>query len=115
MAGRRLERVAAQLKQALGTIVTQQMSDPRLGFVTITRVEPTADLRSASVYISVLGEDRDERLTLMALRHGRGHIQREVGKQTSLKSIPVLKFELDESVKRSVRMSKIIETMHSDE
>ena len=115
MAGRRIDRVSAELKHALGSIITQELEDPRMGFVTVTRVEPAQDLKSACVFVSVLGDDVIQRQTLRALRHARGHIQRALSGHVVLKSTPVLKFEVDDSVKRSIRISKLIDSTHSDQ
>ena len=115
MAGRRVERVASQLRHALSEILTQELRDPRLGFITVTRVEPARDLKSAKVYVSVLGDEREQQATLRTLRHARGHIQHQVADRTALKSTPVLRFEPDDSVKRGLRISKLIDSTHSDE
>ena len=114
MATRRQQRVAQELKQALGEILTQELTDPRLGFMTVTRVETSPDLRSAKVYVSVLGEDVDERRTLHGLEHARGHIQHSLGDKVVLRTTPVLRFVIDDSVKRSVRMSRLIDSEDSE-
>lgn len=108
MAGRRQERVAQILKEEISTIIVQELRDPRLGFVTVTDVTLSPDLRTARVKVSVLGEPGDERKTMHALRSAAGFIQQGVADRVTLKFTPVLRFEVDESVKKSVRLSRLI-------
>jgi len=108
MKSRRVERVSQLLKQAISEIITQELSDPRMGFVTVTRVKPSADLKSARVYVSVLGEEAVSRRTMQGLTHAAGFIRRTVSRLVTLRSVPVLHFVTDDSVKRSIRISRII-------
>ena len=108
MAPRRQERVAQALKEEVSKIILQELRDPRLGFVTVTRIKMAPDLRSAQVFVSVLGDQGAERLTMAALRKAAGYIQQGIGDRLSLKYTPVLRFTVDDSVKRSVRLSEVI-------
>lgn len=108
MTSRRRERVAEILKQEVSRIVLEDLSDPRLGFMTVTKVEPSPDLRSARVFVSVLGDQTQQELTMRALKRAAGFVQHGIAGRLDLKYTPVLRFVNDLSVKKSVRLSKVI-------
>ncbi len=108
MASRRVERVASLLKQAIGQVIVSDLSDPRMGFVTVVRVDPSIDLRSAKVFVSVLGEPADVSRTLHGLRHAARFIKRQVGTIVDMRSVPELVFVEDKSVKGAARVSRLI-------
>ena len=108
MSSRRVERVSQQLKQIIGNLIVSELRDPRMGFMTVTKVEPTQDLREAKIHVSILGEESERRRTMHGLKHATGFLQREAGKQLSLRTVPILTFVEDDSVKKSVRISRLI-------
>ena len=108
MSSRRMERVASLLKQAIGRVIVSELSDPRTGFVTVVKVEPSPDLRTAKVFVSVMGEPAEVRRTLRGLRHAARFIKRRVGDQVEMRSVPELDFVEDKSVKGVARVSRII-------
>jgi len=108
VASRRHQRVAEILKQEVSRIVLEELSDPRLGFMTVTRVEPSPDLRSARVFVSILGDQTQQELTMRALKRAAGFVQHGIGDRLDLKYTPVLHFVTDDSVKKSVRLAKVI-------
>ena len=95
-------------------IVTQQLTDPSLGFVTITEVRPTPDLREAKVYVSVIGGEEEQRAGMKVLRRARKFIQEEVSKRVTLRNLPVLSFHLDDRIKRSIRISELLSDAQED-
>lgn len=109
MTTKRTERVARELQRELSQIVLYELKDPRIGFITITRVEPTADLKSARVFISVLGNETSREKSLDALSHARGYIQKIIGERMKLRFTPILSFHYDEELEEQFRISKIIE------
>jgi ribosome-binding factor A len=109
MGSRRLQQVARSLQREVSQAVLTELKDPRIGFVTITRVEPAADLRTARVYFSVLGDEKTEALTLHGLRHATGRIQGLVRERLRMRYFPVLEFRVDESVKATFRLSRLLE------
>ena len=109
MASRRKERVSRLLKETISRVMQREISDPRLGFVTVTYVDLSPDLKSAKIYVSVLGEDGVISRTMKSLVHSAGFIRRSVANSVSLRSVPRLNFVLDESGKRSVEISRIID------
>ncbi len=105
---RRMLRIAQQIKQVVSEFVLYELQDPRLGFITVTEVEVSEDMSNAVVRISVLGEKKDERLTLQGLRQASGRIQQAVGLALQIRTVPHVRFEIDESVKRNVEISQLI-------
>ena len=87
----RSERVKAELKREISVILHDEIKDPRLGFITLTRVEITPDLKNANVYVSVLGDDKAKLDTIKGLKSASGYIQRLIGKRLSLKFVPRLR------------------------
>jgi ribosome-binding factor A len=108
MAGRRVGRVARAIQQAVSEIVVLELKDPRAGFVTITRVEPTPDLREAKVYFSVMGEEAEQRRVAQCLRHARGFIQREVAERLPMRFCPHLILTEDVGYKMSLEVTRLL-------
>ena len=104
----RVRRVAEALKEVAGQVITQELSDPRLGFVTVTRVKVSPDLREARVLVSVLGGEADRAKTLAALRHAAGYIKRRCGDELQLRHTPKISFEFDEGIDKSIRVSELL-------
>ena len=105
-----MRRVNEQLRQVLSEGVGE-LKDPRIGFVTVTGVEATSDLKQARVYVSVLGTDKKRALTLERLQAAHGVLQALLARELTLKRTPQLAFEYDPSVERGVRMSKLIDEL----
>lgn len=115
MRKRRLEKIAEALKREISKVIFYELKDPRINLVTVTKTEPSDDLRMAKVYVSVIGDETKKRTTLNALKHARGYIQSIIGKQLELRYTPVLRFLLDDSAGKSVHLSKLIDdTMRGD-
>ena len=106
--GRRGERVASVIRQIVSEALVLRLNDPRLAFMTVTNVEVSADMRFADVNISVLGEPDQQTQCLRAIQHAHGRLQEQVSRELAMKFCPVLRFHLDQSVKRSVSMSALI-------
>jgi ribosome-binding factor A len=105
-----MRRVNEAIKQVLSENVGE-LKDPRIGFVTITGVKTTTDLRQATVFVSVLGSDRRREQTLAALTAAHGVLQALVNRELKLKRTPQLTFEYDPSVERGVRMTQLIDEL----
>jgi len=106
--GRRIERLGSLLQREISTIVTHELSDPHVGFVTITGVTLSDDMQHATVDVSVMGDKAAQERSVHALRRARGHIQGLVGERLKLRWTPILSFRVDEGVKRSIRISGIL-------
>ena len=111
---RRMERVNGLLRQEIAALVAAGLNDPRLrGLITITQVRVAADLRSARVYISVMGADalRDE--ALAGIRSAASYLRRELRSRISLRYVPFLTFELDETMQEADRLMRIIDDLRA--
>jgi ribosome-binding factor A len=107
MSGHRAVQVGAQVREEIMQIIRRDLKDPRIGFVSITEVRMSPDLRSARVRISVLGDEEEGRSTLAGLRSASGLIRHELGRRLqNLKFTPDLRFEIDPSIEYSVRISQ---------
>lgn len=105
----RLERVEKAMKQEIGRILAHGMNDPRIGFTTVTHVEMAADIRSAKVHVAVLGDEKERKSTLAALRHAKGYLQKEAASRLQMKFTPTLSFYIDDGPEKSARMMKLID------
>ena len=110
----RMRRVNEAVRQVLSESVGE-LKDPRIGFVTVTSVETSPDLRHARVFVSVLGSERARRRSLLGLQAAHGVLQARVGRELSLKRTPQLAFEYDPSVERGVRMTQLIDELAPDD
>src|SRR6266571_620116 len=110
----RMRRVNESIRQVLSEGVGQ-LKDPRIGFVTVTGVETSPDLRQARVYVSVLGNERKREQTLTGLAAAHGVLQSRLSRELRLKRTPQLTFEYDPSVERGVRMTKLIDELAPDD
>jgi ribosome-binding factor A len=104
----RANRVSEQMKKELGEILTRKIKDPRVGFVTVTDVEVTGDLQQAKVYISVLGDEKQKKDTLLGLAKAKGFIRSEIGQRIRLRKTPELTFEFDEAYEYGNRIETIL-------
>ena len=107
MGGHRAVQVGAQIREEIMQIIRRELKDPRIGFVSITNVHMSADLRSARVRVSVLGDEEAQQASLAGLRSAAGRIRHELGRRLeNLKFTPELRFELDPSIEYSVHISR---------
>jgi ribosome-binding factor A len=109
MATARMRRINEVLREVVGASISSELSDPRIGFVTVTSVETSPDLRTAKVYVSVLGSDTEREESLAALRSSHGVIQSKIAAETRMKRTPTLSFHYDETVEQGVRISRLLE------
>jgi ribosome-binding factor A len=94
--------------QIVSETLVGELNDPRIGLITVTAVNLSADLRIADVNLSALGDARQQQTCLEAIQHARGRIQERVSAGLRMKFCPMLRFHLDSSVKRSVSLSRLI-------
>jgi ribosome-binding factor A len=109
-----MRRVNAAVREVLAEAVGE-LRDPRIGFVTVTAVETSSDLRHAQVYVSVLGSEAKREKTLAGLEAAHGVLQARIAGELRLKRTPQLTFEYDPSVERGVRMSQLIDELAPDD
>ena len=108
MQGRRTERVASLLQMELSSLILERVKDPRLGFVTVMNVKITADLKSAVVFVSIMGDKKKKEDSLKVLQRAAGFLQHEVGLTLKMRYTPKLQFELDDSLDKDFEISQVI-------
>jgi ribosome-binding factor A len=109
-----MRRVNELLREVIADEVTK-LKDPGLGFLTITAVDTTPDLRSAVVFFSVLGTEEEEEATAAALKRAASHIQTSVGRQVRIKYTPVLEFRRDDALERGLRINQILREIEAQD
>ena len=114
MTTQRPERVQEALRQEISKIVQQELKDPRIGFITITKVEITKDLRFAKVFFSVLGEPKAKHLALKGLEHAKGYIKGMVADRINLRLVPEIAFRIDESLEHTRQVYDILEKLKKE-
>jgi ribosome-binding factor A len=105
----RMRRVNEAILEILGDAIATELKDPRIGFVTVTAVETSPDLRYARVYVSVLGGEEERERSLAGLQSSHGFLQRKIASAMRMKRTPTLTFLYDESVDRGDRISRLLD------
>jgi ribosome-binding factor A len=105
----RIRRVNEVMREVIGSAIATELEDPRIGFVTVTSVETSPDLRSARVHVSVLGGEAEREATLAGLSSSHGVLQASIARQMRLKRTPTLTFHYDDSPERGVRLSRLLD------
>jgi ribosome-binding factor A len=114
MNSRRSQKAAQAVREVVGTSILRDLKDPRIENVTVTHVEVAPDMRTARVYVSVMGDESQQKLCLRGLQHAAGFLQSKVAKRIDTRYTPVLKFVLDHGVKKSIEMNEILESVRSE-
>jgi ribosome-binding factor A len=104
-----MRRVDEAVREVLGEALARDLKDPRVGFVTVTDVRTSSDLRHARVFVSVFGTPDEQAATLDGLRSAHGLLQARVAKELRLKRTPTLEFALDDTAERAARLEALIE------
>lgn len=104
-----MRRVNEMLREVVGEAIAGDLNDPRIGFVTVTSVETSPDLRHAKVFVSVLGSDEETEETMQALKASRVVLQSRIAAQTRMKRTPTLTFHYDSTVEQGVRISQLLD------
>ena len=114
--GHRPNRVGDQIRQELSELLSRgQVHDPGIGFITLTRVQVTADLQLARVYYTTMGDEKGRKDTAKALQRATPFFRRQVGARLQLRRVPELEFRFDESVAHQDRIEQIIRDLHEEE
>ena len=103
-----MRRVDEAMREVLSGAITSEIKDPRVGFVTVTAVETSPDLRHARVYVSVLGGEKVRKRSMDGLQSAHGYLQSRVAGELRLKRTPELNFELDHTAERAARLEELI-------
>jgi ribosome-binding factor A len=105
----RMRRVNEAVREVVSARIAEGLRDPRIGFVTVTAVETSPDLRHARVFVSVLGSDQERAATLAGLDSAHGVLQQSVATELRLKRTPSLQFVFDESIDRGMRITELLD------
>ncbi len=108
MKAQRMAKIDHEIQRILGTLIAQELQDPRLAFVTVTRAEVSDDLRHCRVHVSVIGDRQAARQSLDALRHASGFLRGELGRKIDLRHTPELIFIEDRSAERAIALAKTL-------
>ena len=111
----RVRKIQELIKQEVSSMLLKEIKDPRLGFVTVTGVHLTGDLREATVYVSLFGSDREKAESLEALNNARGFIRRELGKWLKIYYTPTIDFDVDTSLDYGMHIEGLIKKIHKDD
>lgn len=110
----RSERLAEAIKKEMSELLRDEVKDPRIGFVSITAVEVSKDLRYANIFISVYGEPAEQKVSIEVLKKAQGFIRSELGKRIRLRYTPEITFKLDQSIKQGVHLIKLMEDVRKE-
>jgi ribosome-binding factor A len=103
-----MRRVDEAVRAVLSDAIARDLKDPRVGFVTVTGVKTSPDLRHARVYVSVLGDEPTREASLQGLRSAHGYLQGRLARELTLKHTPALTFEYDDSIDRGMRITELL-------
>jgi len=110
VSGDRMRRVDEAIREVLSDALgSSGLKDPRIGFVTVTDVKTTADLRQARVYVTVLGDQQQRESSLAGLQSAHGVLQRRVSRELRMKRTPTLEFHYDDTTDRAMRMEELLD------
>jgi len=110
---KRADRVSDQMKQEIADILMRKIKDPRIGFVTITDVEVTDDLKNAKVFVSIYGSDKET--TLKGLKSASPFIRAELGRRMRLKFVPEILFRFDSTVEKGAHIMELLREIEQEE
>ena len=112
---RRVDRINGLLRQELSLLISRAVKDPRMsGIISITHVDTSSDLRSARVFVSVLGDDAAKQSTLQGIQSASSFLRRELRDRLALRYVPFMKFELDESIADADRLFRVMDQLQED-
>ena len=109
----RPERLAEAIKKEISELLREELKDPRIGFASITSVEVSRDLRYANVFVSVLGESEQQKITVETLQGAQGFIRGELGKRIRLRYTPEINFTLDQSISHGSRIIALMKKVRA--
>jgi len=115
MQGKRLDRVNQLIKEEVSMLLQRELKDPRLGFVTVTEVDTTKDLRQAKIFVSVLGGDEQWKASIAALTSARGFIRNWLRQHLDLRVTPELVFRPDRSMEHAARIQALLKGLHGQD
>lgn len=115
MEGKRSEKVADLIRKEISQMLVKSVKDPRIGFITITRVTVSEDCRSAKIYYSVAGTQAEKESSMKGLESAKGYVRKELGRRIRLRYTPDLTFEFDPSIEYAIHIEELIQRIHEKE
>lgn len=115
MGSNRPAKLAGTLKKRISQIIQRELRDPRIGFVTITDVKVTPDLKYVRVYFSVLGDEKAKKSAEIGLKHAAGYIRQLVAKDIELRFVPEIVFKFDETLEQQQRIAELLERIRRED
>jgi ribosome-binding factor A len=113
--GKRSEKVADLIRKEISEMLLKSLKDPRIGFVTITRVAVSDDCRYAKIYFSVMGSLAEREKSATGLNSAKGYIRKELARRMSLRYTPEIMFQFDPSIEYAIHIGEVIEHLHQEE
>jgi ribosome-binding factor A len=113
--GKRSEKVADLIRKEISEMLVKSLKDPRIGFVTITRVAVSNDCRFAKIYFSVMGSLTEREKSSKGLNNAKGYIRKELGRRMGLRYTPDIQFQFDPSIEYAIHIGEVIEHLHHGE
>lgn len=107
----RKDRLESEIVRQTGQILLQELRDPRLGFVTVTRAKVSDDYKHAKIFVSVMGPKKQKKLSLSGLKHAQGFVQRELSHRIRMRSFPSVHFELDDSIDKAFKITQLMDDL----
>jgi ribosome-binding factor A len=109
--GYRKDRLASEIVKETSKIILYELRDPRKGFVTVTRAKVSDDYRYAKIFVSIMGTDKEKRLTMGGLRHAQGYVQKLLSRRIQMRSFPEIHFEIDDSIEKAFKVTNVIDKL----
>src|SRR5579859_7088769 len=115
MSFKRADRVSEAIKREVSVMLTQEVKDPGIHFVTVTAVETTDDLRFSKIFVSILGDEKTRQESMDGLERAKGFLKGEIGKRLGLRYTPELQFRLDKSLDHAFKIKGILNQLKTSE
>jgi ribosome-binding factor A len=115
MTSRRVQKAAEAIREVVSMAILADLKDPRIEGVTVTFVEVSSDMRNAKVHVSIMGDEASQRLCLHGLRSAAGYLQQKISNRIDTRYTPRVRFELDEGVKKSIAIAKMLSDVLPDD
>src|SRR5277367_160173 len=112
---KRADRVSEAIKREISVMLTQEIKDPGIHFVTVTTVETADDLRHSRIFVSILGDEETRKESMAGLERAKGYIRRELGKRLQLRYTPDIHFNLDKSLDHAMKIKGILNKLKTEE
>jgi ribosome-binding factor A len=114
MEGKRSEKVADLIQKEISQMLVKSIKDPRIGFVTITKVTVSEDCRFAKIYFSVAGTEAERENSMRGLDSAKGYVRKELGRRIRLRYTPEIMFQFDPSIEYAIHMGELIQSLHQE-